>query len=77
MGKPVRLIGGPGEQNDIVRAEEMVDGLTARATIGDKGYDADRLSKRSPGKAAESSSRPNATARPSAPTTKTSTSSAT
>ena len=43
MGKPVRLIGGPGEQNDIVRAGELVDGFTALATIGDKGYDADSL----------------------------------
>lgn len=43
MGNPVRLIAGPGQQNDITRAHELVEGLKADATIADKGYDADHL----------------------------------
>jgi putative transposase len=43
LGNPVRLIGTPGQRNDIAFAHELVDGFTASATIGDKGYDADHL----------------------------------
>jgi len=43
LGNPVRLIGGPGQQHDMSRACELVDGLQAKATIGDKGYDANTL----------------------------------
>ena len=43
MGNPVRLIGGPGQENDITHAHELVDGLGANATIADKGYDANHL----------------------------------
>ncbi len=43
MGNPVRLVGSPGQQNDITRAHELIDGLNAGATIADKGYDADHL----------------------------------
>jgi len=43
LGLPVRLIGGPGQQNDMARACELIDGLKAEATIGDKGYDANTL----------------------------------
>jgi hypothetical protein len=35
--------GTPGQRNDIAFAHELVDGFNAGATIGDKGYDADRL----------------------------------
>jgi putative transposase len=43
LGNPVRLIGGPGQENDITHAHELIDGFTATATIADKGYDADHL----------------------------------
>ena len=43
MGNPVRLIGGPGQENDITHAQELIDGFAATATIGDKGYDANHL----------------------------------
>lgn len=43
LGLPVRLIGGPGQENDIVRADQLVEGIKARTAIADKGYDADAL----------------------------------
>jgi putative transposase len=43
LGNPLRLIGTPGQRNDIAFAHELVDGFTAGATIGDKGYDANHL----------------------------------
>lgn len=43
LGNPVRLIGGPGQENDITRAHELVDGFEPDATIADKGYDANHL----------------------------------
>ncbi len=43
MGNPVRLIGGPGQDNDITHAHELINGFTPTATIADKGYDANHL----------------------------------
>ena len=43
LGNPVRLIGSPGQRNDIAFAHDLVDGFTAGAMIADKGYDADHL----------------------------------
>ncbi len=43
LGNPVRLIGSPGQRNDIAFAHDLVDGFVADATIADKGYDADHL----------------------------------
>ena len=43
LGNPIRLIGGPGQENDITRAHELIEGLEADATIADKGYDANHL----------------------------------
>ncbi len=43
LGNPLRLIGTPGQRNDIAFAHELVDGFDAGATIGDKGYYADHL----------------------------------
>ncbi len=42
LGNPVRLIGLPGQRNDIAFAHERVEGFAADATIADKGY-ADHL----------------------------------
>ena len=33
----------PGEYSRMARAGELIDGLKAKATIGDKGYDANTL----------------------------------
>lgn len=43
LGNPVRLIGSPGQRNDIAFAHDLIDGFEAEATIADKGYDADHL----------------------------------
>ena len=43
LGNPIRLIGSPGQRNDIGFAHDLVDGFNAGATIADKGYDADHL----------------------------------
>ena len=39
----MRLIGSPGQRNDIAFAHELIEGLAAQVTIADKGYDADHL----------------------------------
>ena len=39
----MRLIGTPGQRNDIALAEPLTDGFEAGAVIADKGYDADVL----------------------------------
>ena len=46
LGNPVRLIGSPGQRNDIAFAHALVDGFAADVTIADKGYDADHLCER-------------------------------
>jgi putative transposase len=43
LGNPVRLIGSPGQHNDIALAHDLIDDFVADATIADKGYDADHL----------------------------------
>jgi putative transposase len=42
----LRLIGSPGQRNDIAFAHELVDGFEAKVTTADKGYDADHLRDR-------------------------------
>jgi putative transposase len=42
----VRLIGSPGQRNDIAFAHDLIDGFAADVTIADKGYDADPLCER-------------------------------
>ena len=39
----MRLIGGPGQENDIQRAEALIEGLHPEHVLADKAYDADRL----------------------------------
>jgi putative transposase len=39
----VRLIGGPGQENDIQRGEDLIEGLDAEHVLADKAYDSDRL----------------------------------
>ncbi len=46
LGLPVRLIGSPGQRNDIAFAHDLIDGIKADVAIADKGYDADHLADR-------------------------------
>lgn len=46
LGLPIRLIGSPGQRNDIAFAHDLVDGFEAVAALADKGYDADHLCER-------------------------------
>jgi putative transposase len=46
LGLPIRLIGTPGQRNDIAFAHDLIDGLAAEVAIADKGYDADHLAER-------------------------------
>jgi putative transposase len=46
VGNPVRLIGSPGQRNDIAFAHELIEGFAPHVTIADKGYDADHLCDR-------------------------------
>jgi putative transposase len=39
----VRLIGSPGQRNDIAFAHDLIEGFAPDVTIADKGYDADHL----------------------------------
>ena len=43
LGNPVRLIGSPGQRNDIAFAHDLIEGFAPDVTIADKGYDADHL----------------------------------
>jgi transposase len=43
LGLPVRLILGPGQQNDMAPARDLIEGLAAQNVLADKAYDADRL----------------------------------
>ena len=53
LGLPRRLIGTPGQRNDIAFAHELIDGLAAEVAIADKGYDADHLADRIAGAGTE------------------------
>ncbi|CDK97456.1 Transposase, IS4-like [Magnetospirillum gryphiswaldense MSR-1 v2] len=41
LGLPVRFELGPGQQNDMAPAHELIDGLKAEQVLADKAYDAD------------------------------------
>ena len=46
LGLPIRLIGTPGQRNDIALAHDLVEGIEADTMLADKGYDADHLVER-------------------------------
>ena len=46
LGLPIRLIGSPGQRNDIALAHDLVEGIEADAMLADKGYDADHLTEK-------------------------------
>ena len=39
----MRLLLGPGQQNDMAQAHALIEGFAPEAVIADKGYDADPL----------------------------------
>ncbi|MDP3749137.1 MAG: IS5 family transposase, partial [Phenylobacterium sp.] len=43
LGLPVRILLGPGQQNDMAPAGDLIDGIAAEYVLADKAYDADRL----------------------------------
>ncbi|WP_237347784.1 IS5 family transposase, partial [Xanthobacter agilis] len=43
LGLPVRLIGTPGQRNDIALAHDLIEDIDAAALLADKGYDANHL----------------------------------
>jgi putative transposase len=45
LGKPTRLVGGPGRQGEVLRAAELIDGLEPGWVIADTAYDAEHSHK--------------------------------
>ena len=43
LGLPLKLIGTPGQRNDITQAHDLIEGLDTDALLADKAYDADHL----------------------------------
>jgi transposase len=43
LGDGLRLIGGPGQENDIQRAADLIEGLCPGHVLADRAYDADRF----------------------------------
>ena len=39
----MRLVGGPGEESDVGRAAELIDGFEPEHVLADKGYDANHF----------------------------------
>nr|CAM77545.1 transposase IS4 [Magnetospirillum gryphiswaldense MSR-1] len=58
---PVRFELGPGQQNDMAPAHELIDGLKAEQVLADKAYDADSFCEKIEDRALVSSSRRAAT----------------
>lgn len=43
LGPPIRCMLGPGQQNDMARACDLIRGLSAKKVGADRAYDADSL----------------------------------
>lgn len=43
LGLPVRFELGPGQQNDMAPACDLIDGIATGQVLADRAYDADRL----------------------------------
>jgi putative transposase len=41
LGNPVRLLAGPGQQNDMAQAHNLIVGLHAEHVIADRAYEPD------------------------------------
>jgi transposase len=45
QGQPVELCLGPGQEHDVIRAEQLLADHAPESVIADKGYDADEFVK--------------------------------
>jgi transposase len=43
LGNPVRLLAGPGQQGEVLRAAELIEGLACGHVIADRAYDAEHF----------------------------------
>ena len=43
MGNPARLVGGPGQQGEVLRAAELIQDLTPGHVLADTAYDAEHF----------------------------------
>lgn len=43
LRQPCRLLAGPGQENDMAKAFDLLDGIKPGAVLADRAYDADRL----------------------------------
>lgn len=43
LGNPARLVAGPGQQGEVLRAAELIAGLGPRAVLADTAYDAEHF----------------------------------
>jgi putative transposase len=43
LGNPARLVAGPGQQGEVLRAGELIAGLAPGAVIADTAYDAEHF----------------------------------
>ena len=43
MGNPARLVAGPGQQGEVLRAAELIEGLTPGWVLADTAYDAEHF----------------------------------
>ena len=43
LGDPIRLIGGPGQEHDIRRAKDLIEGFEPDYVLADRAYDADHF----------------------------------
>ena len=43
LGNPARLIGGPGQQGEVLRAAELIEGLAPGSVLADTAYDAEHF----------------------------------
>lgn len=43
LGLPIRLLAGPGQENDMKQAGDLIAGFHPNYVMADRAYDADRL----------------------------------
>ncbi|MCJ2042708.1 IS5 family transposase [Methylobacterium sp. J-059] len=43
LGNPVRVLAGPGQQGEVLRAAELIEGLACSHVIADRAYDAEQF----------------------------------
>jgi transposase len=43
LGTPCRLLAGPGQENDMAKTFDLIDGIKPDAVLADRACDADRL----------------------------------